>query len=399
MKHIQVLYAWQGMNQHGQKVSGRQTAPSLSALRLQLTQQRIRLLSVHRHLQWQSNRLKPSEITSFARQLATLLEAGIPLLQSLQVISRGHPHSATQAMVVELQSRIEAGHALHQALRLQQGFDPLFCNLVHVGEMTGALAPLLARIATHREKSEALRRTLRSAMTYPLAVLVVAGVVAGVLLAFVVPAFEAMFASFGAELPRLTRWLMAASAAWQRDGVTGLLGAGVGVLGCRRWLFTHPRWQQAWQRMLLRLPVSGHLVRHACMARWSRTLATLLNAGIPLIEGLTAVTHVTGNLHYAVATQAVHGQLMHGHSLASALAQHADLFQPMLIQMCDIGEASGTLDHMLDKAADHFESSVSHAVAQLSVLVEPLLMVVLGLLIGGMVLALYLPMFQMGQAI
>lgn len=399
MKRAPAGFTWRGIDKHGNKVSGRQTAVSKQALLMQLTQQRIRVLSMQRHINWQSNRLKPREITPFARQLATLLHAGIPLLQSLEVISRGQPNSATHSVAVQIKSHIEAGHALHQALRQQQVFDPLFCNLVQVGEMTGALAPLLDRIATHREKSEALHRALRSAMTYPLTVMLVAGVVSGVLLAFVVPAFESVFASFGAELPRITRWLIAVSGALQTYGWAWLLGLLVVALACQRWLFKQARWQQGWHRVLLHLPLAGPLVRHACMARWSRTLATLLNAGIPLTEGLVAVANVAGNLHYAVATQQIHVQLMQGQSLATSLAQHSHLFQPMLIQMCAIGEASGTLDHMLDKAADHYETSVSHAVAQLSVLVEPLMMVVLGLVIGSMVLALYLPIFQMGQAI
>lgn len=399
MNNTSTSFTWRGIDKHGHKVSGQQTAASKQALLMQLTQQRIRVLSMQRHIRWHSHRLKPREITTFARQLATLLHAGIALLQSLEVISRGQPNSATHAVAVQIKSHIEAGHALHQALRQQHVFDALFCNLVQVGEMTGALAPLLERITTHREKSEALHRALRSAMTYPLAVMLVAGGVSGLMLAFVVPAFESVFASFGAELPRITRCLIAMSGAFQTYGWAWLLGLLVGTLACQRWLFQQARWQQGWHRVLLHLPLAGRLVRHACMARWSRTLATLLNAGIPLAEGLVAVAHVAGNLHYAVATQQVHLQLMQGQSLASALTEHSHLFQPMLIQMCDIGEASGTLDHMLDKAADHYETSVSHAVAQLSVLVEPLMMVVLGLVIGGMVLALYLPIFQMGQAI
>jgi type IV pilus assembly protein PilC len=236
-------------------------------------------------------------------------------------------------------------------------------------------------------------------MVYPLTVLCVAGGVSAVLLVFVVPAFQSVFDSLNAELPALTRWLIALSTGVQTYGWLMLLGLLLGAWACRRWLLQQPRIAHAWQGLLLRLPWVGHLVHQACMARWSRTLATLLHAGIPLTEALVAVASVVGNLHYAVATQRVHAQLMQGQSLASSLAQHSPVFQPMLIQLCDIGEASGTLDHMLDKAADHFEDSVNRSVAHLSVLVEPLMMMVLGLLIGCMVLALYLPMFQMGQAL
>ena len=399
MKNTPAWFSWRGIDKQGHKVSGKQSAASKQTLLKHLAQQRIRVLSVQQHITWQSVRLKPRDITPFARQLATLLHAGIPLLQSLEVISRGQPNSATHATAVQLKSHIEAGHALHQALRQQKVFDPLFCNLVQVGEMTGALAPLLSRIATHREKSEALHQALRSAMVYPLTVLLVAGVVTALLLAFVVPAFQSTFASLGAELPSITRWLIAVSTGWQSHGWFFLLALLLGGLGCQHWLFKQPRWQHAWHWALLHLPLAGPLVRHACMARWSRTLATLLNAGIPLTEGLQAVANVAGNLHYAHATRQIQRQLMQGQSLAHSLAQHSHLFQPMLIQMCDIGEASGTLDDMLEKAADHYEASVTRTVARLSVLVEPLMMVLLGLVIGTMVLALYLPIFQMGQAI
>jgi type IV pilus assembly protein PilC len=284
-------------------------------------------------------------------------------------------------------------------LQERQEFDALFCNLVQVGEMTGALDTLLDRIATHREKSEQLRRSLRTAMIYPMVVMGVTGVVSGVLLMFVVPAFESVYASFNTELPRITQGLIAVSQALKNHGWQWLLGLLVVYFALQQWALKSARLQAYKHRVWLHLPLAGSLVRQSCLARWTRTLATLLRAGIPLTEGLGAVTGVTGNLHYAVATQRIQSQLMQGQSLTHALEQHASLFQPMLIQMCAIGEESGTLDDMLDKAAHHFETSVTRTVAQLSVLVEPFLMVVLGLLVGGMVMALYLPIFQMGQAI
>ena len=393
------LYVWHGVNLHGEKVSGQQLAESKQVLLHLLAQQRIRVRWAHKSLSWPAPKLSAQDVTQLARQLATLLQAGIPLLQSLDVLARTQPNTPTHAAATRIRQHIEAGHALHQALRQESGFDNLFCSLVQVGEMTGALDQLLARIATHREKSQALQNAVRSAMVYPLTVLCVAGGVSAVLLVFVVPAFQSVFDSLNAELPALTRWLIALSTGVQTYGWLMLLGLLLGAWACRRWLLQQPRIAHAWQGLLLRLPWVGHLVHQACMARWSRTLATLLHAGIPLTEALVAVASVVGNLHYAVATQRVHAQLMQGQSLASSLAQHSPVFQPMLIQLCDIGEASGTLDHMLDKAADHFEDSVNRSVAHLSVLVEPLMMMVLGLLIGCMVLALYLPMFQMGQAL
>ena len=403
MKVFNPSFVWRGIDREGHKVSGIYQALSANDARNHLVQQRIRVLSLRRHYPWRQwlapKNMQAQEVTQFARQLATLLLAGIALLQCLEVIMRGQPNTPTHALAKHLKSRIENGATLHQALQERQEFDALFCNLVQVGEMTGALDTLLDRIATHREKSEQLRRSLRTAMIYPMVVMGVAGVVSGVLLMFVVPAFESVYASFNTELPRITQGLIAVSQALKNHGWQWLLGLLVVYFALQQWALKSARLQAYKHRVWLHLPLAGSLVRQSCLARWTRTLATLLRAGIPLTEGLGAVAGVTGNLHYAVATQRIQSQLMQGQSLTHALEQHASLFQPMLIQMCAIGEESGTLDEMLDKAAHHFETSVTRAVAQLSVLVEPFLMVLLGLLVGGMVMALYLPIFQMGQAI
>jgi type IV pilus assembly protein PilC len=403
MKVVNPSFVWRGIDREGHKVSGIYKAASANEARNQLAQQRIRVISLRRYYPWRqwlsSNSMKAQEVTQFARQLATLLLAGIALLQCLEVIMRGQPNTPTHALAKDVKSRIENGATLHQALQERPEFDALFCNLVQVGEMTGALDTLLDRIATHREKSEQLRRSLRTAMIYPMVVMGVAGMVSGVLLIFVVPAFESVYASFNTELPRITQGLIAVSQALKNHGWQWLLGLLVVYFALQQWALRSARLQAYKHRVWLHLPLAGPLVRQSCLARWTRTLATLLRAGIPLTEGLGAVAGVTGNLHYAVATQRIQSQLMQGQSLTHALEQHASLFQPMLIQMCAIGEESGTLDDMLNKAAHHFETNVTRAVAQLSVLVEPFLMVVLGLLVGGMVMALYLPIFQMGQAI
>lgn len=404
MNNSPIWFAWKGVNQQGDVVQGLQQAPTTHAAKQQLLQQRIRVRYIRRYRDgWQlfphPHHLKPSDITAFARQLATLLHAGIALQQSLEVITRGQPNAATEALAHHLQLQIHAGSALHQALRQRMEFDAMFCNLVQVGEMMGALDTLLDRIATHREKTEALQAAIRSALVYPAIVLGVTCVVSGLLLSFVVPAFETVFASFEAELPAITRGLLSLSQQWQTHGWQAIGTMGLVMMVCRRWLFRQARWQKWTHRMCLHLPVAGRVIRHACLARWTRTLATLLRAGIPITESLAATSGVTGNLHYALATQHLQGRLLHGQSLASALQHHIHLFQPMLIQMCAIGEASGTLDDMLERCADQYESKVNRLVSQLSVLVEPLLMLLLGAVIGGMVLALYLPMFQMGQVI
>ncbi len=403
MNNAQLWFVWQGVNPQGRVVRGVQPAPSAQVAKQQLLQQRIRVRRIHRYhagLGLLSNAplLTPREVTAFTRQLATLLRAGIALQQGLEVIMRGQPNTTTEALAQHLVAQIHAGQALHHALRQRIEFDALFCNLVQVGEMMGALDSLLDRIATHREKTEALQAAVRSALVYPVTVLLVACVVSGALLSFVVPAFESMFASFGAELPAITRGLLALSQHWQTHAWHALGAVVLMVLVCRG-LLRQARWQAWAHRLCLHLPVAGALMRHACLARWTRTLATLLGAGIPITEGLTSVAGVSGNVHYARATQRIQALLLQGQSLANALQQHGDLFQPMLIQMCAIGEASGTLDAMLERCADEHDAQVNRLVSRLSVLIEPLLMLLLGMLIGGMVLALYLPLFQMGQVI
>ena len=263
----------------------------------------------------------------------------------------------------------------------------------------GMLDTALERIAHHREKSHALQIALRSALVYPCTVLVIALVVMALLLSFVVPAFQTIFASFGAELPALTRGVIALSEAWQTGGWWVLLALVGLVWAAHRYIRQHLRWQYWRDAALLRLPVAGHLIRHACLARWTRTLTTLFAAGVTLTDALEAVQGVTGNLRYAHATQSVQTQLMRGLSLAQALAQEEDLFEPLVVQMCAVGEESGALEHMLDKTALHYERDVETTVARMATLLEPLIMVVLGVLIGGMVMALYLPIFQLGQVV
>ena len=261
------------------------------------------------------------------------------------------------------------------------------------------LDTLLDRIAHHREKAEALRSSLRSALIYPTAVLVIAVVVMALLLSFVVPAFEGIFKSFNAELPALTRFVIGLSSGWQRHGWTLLLLVLLAIWALQQWAKRSTTLQWRLHGWVLHLPIAGTLVRQACMARWTRTLATLFAAGITLTDALDAVKGVAGNLHYQAATESMHTQLMQGRSLAQALESTNGLFSPMVVQMCAIGEESGALDRMLDKTAEHYEREVAATVAKLSTLMEPFIMVVLGLLIGGLVVALYLPIFQLGQVV
>jgi len=398
------IFLWRGIDRQGQKVQGEMQAQNPVAVRVALQRQRIRATRVSRQLSppvWLQRDASVSslDVTQLTRQLATLLQSGVPLLQAFDIMNRGLRHPALQKMVQDIRQQVESGQPLHQALKRHSVFDNLFCNLVAAGEMAGMLDTLLERIAHHREKSEALRSSLRSALIYPSAVLVVALIVMTLLLTFVVPAFEGIFQSFNAELPALTRFVISLSTALQRHGWLGLLVTVTAIWGLHRWVQRSKALQWRLHGWVLQLPIAGSLTRQACMARWTRTLATLFAAGITLTDALDAVKGVTGNLRYLAATESMHAQLMQGRSLAQALENTNGLFSPMVVQMCAIGEESGALDRMLDKTAEHYEREVTATVAKLSTLMEPFIMVVLGLLIGGLVVALYLPIFQLGQVV
>ena len=399
-------YAWRGVDREGKVVTGNMTAISPEAVRNQLKQQRIRATRIQRQYEFPKwlklqteARISTRDITQFTRQLATLLHAGVPLLQAIHLLERGESKATLQSMLHDLHRDIEAGMALSQALQQHASFDALYCNLVAVGELTGMLDTMLERLANHLEKSEALRMSIRTALVYPTAVLSIAVSVTVLILLFVVPAFQNIFASFGAELPRLTRWVIALSEAIEDYGLL-LLGVGIASVWGLKWqLNKRWHWRHHVHGWLLRTPIAGPLTRHACTARWTRTLATLFSAGVPLADALEAVQGVTGHLWFQVATQNIRQQLIQGHALSHALDSTEGLFPNMVVQMCAIGEESGALDHMLEKTAEHYEREVDNTIARLSTLLEPFIMVVLGLLIGGLVMALYLPIFQLGQVV
>lgn len=399
-------YAWRGVDREGKVVTGNMTAISPEAVRNQLKQQRIRATRIQRQYEFPKwlklqteARISTRDITQFTRQLATLLHAGVPLLQAIHLLERGESKATLQSILHDLHRDIEAGMALSQALQQHASFDALYCNLVAVGELTGMLDTMLERLANHLEKSEALRMSIRTALVYPTAVLSIAVSVTVLILLFVVPAFQNIFASFGAELPRLTRWVIALSEAIEDYGLL-LLGVGIASVWGLKWqLNKRWHWRHHVHGWLLRTPIAGPLTRHACTARWTRTLATLFSAGVPLADALEAVQGVTRHLWFQVATQNIRQQLIQGHALSHALDSTEGLFPNMVVQMCAIGEESGALDHMLEKTAEHYEREVDSTVARLSTLLEPFIMVVLGLLIGGLVMALYLPIFQLGQVV
>ena len=399
-------FAWRGVDRKGNLQHGAIDAQSAEDVSDELKEQRIRVTRIQRQfnlphwLQFNTQtHVSARDITQFTRQLATLLHAGVPLLQAFDILSRGEGNAALQILIREVRTQIEGGAALNQALRQHTAFDALYCNLVAVGELAGMLDTMLERLAHHLEKSEALRTTIRSALIYPSAVLAIAGLVLVLILVFVVPAFQNIFTSFGAELPWLTQVVIALSDGLQRYGLWFLAVTGLAAWGLKRQVQQRINWRRTLHRLLLRLPIAGPLTRHACTARWTRTLATLFAAGVPLTEALEAVQGVTGHLLFQAATQAIQAQLIQGQALSRALDSTEGLFPPMVAQMCAIGEESGALDHMLEKTAEHYEREVDSTVARLSTLLEPFIMVVLGLLIGGLVMALYLPIFQLGQVV
>lgn len=391
------LYRWSARQAQGRLVQGELRAGGPSQVRAQLRRDGLRPLSVSPAPRSRQRRIRTRDVVLFARQLATLLGAGMPLLQALQTTRQGLAHEGFGAIIDQLRSDLEAGLALSSALRKHpRVFSPLFAHLVEAGEASGQLDGLLHRLATDLEKTEALKSRVRAALVYPAAVLVVAVLVVTVVMVAVVPSFESVFASFGAELPAATQLVMALSRAMVSHGPwVLLLVLALAALVSARW-----RRSQALRRHLerwgLRLPVVGALLHQAALARWSRTLSGLLAAGLPLVEAMGAARGAAGYFEYADACARLRDELARGSSLHGAMAQ-GQLFPPMAVQMCAVGEESGALDAMLGKLAEFHEREVDDRVAGLSSLLEPLLIVLLGLMIGGLMVALYLPIFQMGQ--
>lgn len=343
--------------------------------------------------------MRSQEVTQFTRQLATLLQSGVALLQSLDIVIKGMPAGKAKNIVRAVRRRIESGSALHLALRRHAAFGVVYCDVVAAGEAAGMLDTMLERLAEHREKTEKLHRNVRSAMAYPLAVLVIALAVMLLMFTFVVPAFENTFAAFHAELPALTRGVIALSHGSVRYGGWVIAALLPSAWLCRRLLHTTTKWHKPWHAFVLRIPVVGVLVRQACIARWSRTLSTLFATGMPLNEAMVAVKGVTGNSVYASASERMRSHLMRGRSMAKAMASVEPLFSPWVVHMCAIGEESGTLEFMLSKTADHFEAEVEASLARLSSLMEPMLISLLGLMVGVAVVALYLPIFELGNVV
>ena len=395
----EITFAWEGKDKAGKTVRGEIRAGGDAVARSTLRRQGVMVSSLKKQSARRGGSVSDKDITLLTRQLATMMKAGVPLLQSFDIVGKGHANAAVARLIMELKTEVETGSSLTAAFRKYPlYFDPLFCNLVGAGEQAGILETLLDRLATYKEKILAIKSKIKAALFYPISIIVVAFVITAVIMIFVIPAFKQVFASFGADLPAPTLIVMGISeffVAWWWL-MFPLIGGSI--------YFFLESWKRSFamqvfmDKLTLKVPVFGDLIRKATVARWTRTLATMFAAGVPLVEALDSVGGASGNQVYVQATKAIQGEVSTGTSLTVAM-QNANVFPTMVIQMVSIGEESGALDGMLSKVADFFEAEVDDAVDALSSLMEPMIMVVLGVLIGGMVIAMYLPIFKMGQAV
>ncbi len=392
-------FSWEGKDKTGKVVRGEMRAASEAVVSTTLRRQGVMPRKVKKQVFKRGGKVTEKDITLFTRQMATMMKSGVPLLQAFDIVGKSASNAAVGKLLGDIKADVETGAALHQAFRkFPLYFDALFCNLVEAGEQAGILDSLLDRLATYKEKILAIKGKIKSALFYPIAVLVVAFVVTAVIMIFVIPQFKEVFKSFGADLPAATLFVMAISdffvANWYL--IFGAIGGAIYAF-FYFWKRSIPM-QITMDRFLLKLPIFGPVIRKATIARWTRTMATMFAAGVPLVEALDSVGGASGNYVYQQATLQIQGEVSTGTSLTVAM-QNSAVFPPMVTQMVSIGEESGQLDAMLGKIADFFEQEVDEAVESLSSLMEPMIMVVLGVLIGGMVVAMYLPIFKLGSVV
>ena len=396
-----VTFLWEGMDKRGKKVKGQMLAGGVALVNSQLRRQGITVTKVKKQstLFNTAKKITEKDVTLFTRQLATMMKAGVPLLQSFEIVARGHSNPSMQRLLLEIKADSEKGSSLTQAFsRHPLYFDALFCNLVGAGEAAGILEAVLDRLAVYKEKILAIKSKIKSALFYPISIIVVAFVITAIIMIFVIPAFKELFSSFGADLPAPTLVVMAMSDIFVEWwwAIFGVIGGGIYAF-LQAWKRSR-KVQMAMDRLLLKLPIFGPVIEKATIARWTRTLSTMFAAGVPLVEALDSVGGASGNHVYLVATRQFQGEVSTGTSLSVAM-QNADVFPTMVVQMVSIGVESGQLDSMLSKVADFFEQEVDDAVAGLSQLLEPLIMVFLGTVIGGLVVAMYLPIFKLGAIV
>ncbi len=393
------VFEWEGKDRKGKQVRGEIRAASENIVQASLRRQGVLPTKIKKRSTRSGKAIKPKDIAIFTRQFATMMKAGVPLLQTFDIVGRGNPNPSVTKLLSDIRADVETGTSLSSAFRkYPKYFNALYCNLIEAGETAGILEALLDRLATYMEKTEAIKSKIKSALMYPIAVVVVAFVVVTIIMIFVIPAFKSVFSSFGADLPAPTLFVMAMSeffvSYWWL--IFSVIGGGI-YFFMQAWQ-RNEKMQMVMDRILLKVPVFGVLVEKSCVARWTRTLSTMFAAGVPLVEALDSVGGAAGNSVYLNATTNIQREVSTGTSLTTAMT-NASVFPSMVLQMCAIGEESGTIDHMLGKAADFYEAEVDEMVAGLSSLLEPIIIVFLGTLIGGIVVAMYLPIFKLGQVV
>jgi type IV pilus assembly protein PilC len=395
-----VPFAWEGRDKRGARIKGKSLAPDENSLRAELRRQGIAPSRIRKQRDGRrGGKVDAGDIAVFARQLATMLAAGIPMVQAFEIVGNGNEKASMQRLILDIKADVEGGTSLHEALgKHPLYFDDLFVNLVEAGEQAGALETLLDKVATYKEKTEALKKKVKKALFYPAAVLVVAVIVTVVLLLFVIPQFEALYKGFGADLPAFTQMVINLSRFVQQDGIyIAIVLAGMG------WSFFYFKkrsraMRQFLDRLVLKFPVIGPILNKSCIARYARTLSTMFAAGVPLVEALESVAGATGNIVYETAVLRMRDEVSTGQRLQRAM-EATGLFPNMVNQMIAVGEESGSLDEMSAKVATFYEAEVDNAVDAMSSLMEPLIMVVLGVLVGGLVIAMYLPIFKLGSVV
>ncbi len=396
-------FTWEGLDRRGAKVKGEVRGTTPAMVKAELRRQGINPRKVRKKSALFSaskgKKITSADIAVFSRQLATMMSAGVPLVQSFDIVGRGHENPRMQNMLLSIKNDIEAGNTLADSLaKHPYHFDDLFCNLVRAGEHAGILESLLHKIAAYKERTEALKAKIKKALTYPTAVIVIAFVVTAVLLIYVVPQFESLFSGFGAALPAFTQMVVGMSRFMQDWWWAVFGGIGLTVYGLVQAKKRSRKFNRRLDRVLLKTPIIGEIVNKAAIARYARTLSTMFAAGVPLVEAMDSVAGATGNAVYEEAIYRIRDDVSTGRQL-NACMRDVGLFPPMVVQMTAIGEEAGSLDEMLSKVADFFEEEVNNAVDNLSSLLEPMIMAILGILVGGLVVAMYLPIFKMGTVI
>ncbi len=393
------VFEWEGKDRNGKQVRGEIRAGGENQVKASLRRQGVLPSKIKKRRMRSGKTIKPKDLAIFTRQLATMMKAGVPLLQAFDIVGRGNPNPSVTKLLNDIRNDVETGTSLSVAFRkFPLYFDNLYCNLIEAGEAAGILDQLLDRLAVYMEKTEAIKSKIKSALMYPISVLIVAFVVTAVIMIFVVPAFKEVFSNFGADLPAPTLAVIAISEIFVKYWwlIFGSMGGGF-YFFMQAWR-RNEKMQHVMDRIMLKMPIFGVLVDKSCVARWTRTLSTMFAAGVPLVEALDSVGGASGNSVYTLATKKIQQEVSTGTALTVAMT-NANLFPSMVLQMCSIGEESGSIDHMLGKAADFYEAEVDDMVAGISSLMEPIIIVILGTVIGGIVVAMYLPIFKLGQVV